>query len=174
MKRFTKVILLVGLAFGLQGCKDVARDLFGFEEAPDSEDLVALDIRVTDNDTVQEQTEWSIRADVDLSFGDQTPNYELEWQIVDAPAGFEMPLTVVPANSEGQTFLEFTTPDVDQDTQITLEMTVRYNNGDSDEVFTEQVDVLIEANEQVVISGAVVDQPIPFALVTVVIGDLVF
>ena len=174
MNRLTKVILITGLAIGLQGCKDLAKDLFGFEDSQNVDELVALTIEVTDSDTVQEQTDWSIRADVNLSFGDIQPEYQLNWQIIDAPSGFNMPLNVVSANNEGQTFVEFTTPDVDTDTEVTLRMTVSYNNGEDDEVITEDVDVFIEANEEVVISGAVVDEPIPNALVTVIIGDLVF
>lgn len=174
MNKVSKVLLCSLFVFSLQGCKDLARDLFGFEEQVDVDELVALDVRVTDSDVVQEQTDWSIRADINLSVGDLAPEYQMNWQIVDAPVGFSMGLNPIPANDEGQSFLEFTTPDVDVDTNITLQLTVNYNNGDSDEEIVKDVNVLIEANQEVVISGAVVDEPIPFALVTIKVGDLVF
>lgn len=174
MNKLSKSLLLVTLALGMQGCKDLAKDLFGFEDEVNVDELVALDVRVTSSDVVQEQTDWSIRADINLSVGDVAPEYQANWQIVDAPAGFNMPLEFVPANDEGQTFLNFRTPDVDEETEVTLQLTVDYNNGNDDEQIVKEVELKIEANQEVVISGAVVDEPIPFAKVTVVIGDLVF
>lgn len=171
MKFLNKILISALLLGSLQGCKEFTKDLFGFDDQVPVEDLVAYNVTVKDSDVVKEQTAWSIRADVKLNT-EKSAQYDASWGIIDAPSGFDMPLTFTPANDEGQTFLDFVTPNVDYDTYVTLQFTVSFNNGEELEVIKNDLELLIKANEQVVISGAVVDEPIPNATVVASIGHL--
>ena len=130
-------------------CSDTSQDVFGIDEQTPVEDLVALSIAVKASDDVPEQTEYSLRADVNLDVGNSVPDYELSWQLIEAPAGFSMPIIEQADTPEGQSIINFKTPDVDQDTHVALQISVKYNNGDEIENLTQRVDLNIIANTQV-------------------------
>jgi len=167
--------LLVASALSLTtSCSETSQEVFGIDEQTPVEDLVVLSVIVKESDEVEEQTEYSIRADVSLDVGDAFPEYDLSWQLVDIPTGFSMPLTTQTDAPDNQSIIHFVTPDVDQDTHVNLQLTVSYNNGDELKNLIKTVDLNILANSQIVITGAIVDEPIPNAKVSVQLGDLLF
>ena len=170
---FSKVAVLLNCVW-MVSCSDTSREVFGIEEQTPVENLVALGVTLKESDEIPEQTEYSIRADINLEVGNSTPEYSLSWQLLDTPFGFSMPLNEQTDAPEGQSIINFITPDVDQNTRVQLQITVSYNNGDELENIVKTVDLNIIANKQVVISGAVVDSPIPNAKVQVQLGELLF
>jgi len=170
---FPKMAVLLSSLY-LISCSDTSQKVFGIDEQTPVEDLVALSVVIKESDEVPEQTEYSIRADINLDVGGSTPEYNLSWQLLDTPFGFSMPLVEMQDAPDGQSVVSFVTPDVDQDTRVELQITVSYNNGDELENIVKSVDLNIIANKQVVISGAVVDEPIPNAKIQVQLGELLF
>ena len=170
---FSKVAVLLNCVW-MVSCSDTSQEVFGIEEQTPVENLVALGVTLKESDEIPEQTEYSIRADINLEVGNSTPEYSLSWQLLDTPVGFSMPLNEQTDAPEGQSIINFITPDVDQNTRVQLQITVSYNNGDELENIVKTVDLNIIANKQVVISGAVVDSPIPNAKIQVQLGELLF
>lgn len=182
MKAWSRSLLVLGICGLLTACLggDEKVDVGGPDRCvegvdPECTDLAtSVTIAAAASQEVAEQTEWSIRADVSAQDSDAnalTP--DVQWSIVDKPEGFEMALTGGEL-VDGSSIIEFTTPDVDEDTQIVLRVEGSLAATDTTQASSQSQDipVLITANGQVVISGAVVDDPIPNAIVTVTIGDM--
>ena len=127
--------------------------------------------------TVAEQTDYSIRADIVATneSGAGLP-VNVSWSIADAPDGFAMDINGGEVDADNKSIISFTTPNVEQDTEITVQLDVTVDATDTVEASSEsvQIPVLIEANQSVVISGAVVDDFIPFAEVTIKIGEQIY
>lgn len=175
--KFRKLLALFVLptALALSGCggsSDDDGEEGGGEETPDV--TYSVNIAAASSAEVQEQTSFSIRADVSGSASDSSDvSFTASWSITDAPAGFEMPLTVEDLDADNKSIIRFTTPDVDQDTNITISITAAIS-GQSDTQIEKDIVVTITANQEVVISGAVVDEPIPNAAVQIVIGETTY
>ena len=169
-----KHLLVVGfILLTLQGCKDTAKKIFGFDDQFPVKELVAYKVLLNNKDVIKEQTAWTIQADIKQTTANAA-ELQVFWGIIDAPVGFDMPLSFTQVSEQGQALLNFVTPDVDEDTQVTLQMSVSFDNGRELETISKEVDLLIQVNKQLIISGSVTDEPIPNALVTVVIGHLEF
>ncbi|MBU2881466.1 hypothetical protein KO525_09055 [Psychrosphaera sp. B3R10] len=124
---------------------------------------------------IQEQTAWSIRADVTATNGIEELPSQVRWEVVDAPSGFTMPLVWTDV-VDGSSIVDFTTPDISEDQQVTLRVYAEVV--ESDTIAAAQIfhDITLElyANGEIVISGAVVDDPIPNAIVTIRVGEETF
>ena len=169
--KFCKILALFALpaALTISGCGGSS------DENKDEPMPVTYQLSITAANTqeIQEQTEYSIRADISGSSSDSsTLAYQVSWSIKDAPSGFTMPLTGGELNSENQSIIQFTTPDVDLDTNITLSVTASI--GGTSETTSKDIAITILANQEIVISGAVVDDPIPNATVTITVGEREF
>lgn len=144
------------------------------DDGGDEQVTYQVNITAASAQEVQEQSPFSIRADITGSASDSSAvTFEVDWLITDAPAEFSMPLMINPLNTDNQSIIEFETPDVDQDTTVTLQVMANIS-GQSGTVITKDISLTITANQEVVISGAVVDEPIPNANVEITIGDVTY
>jgi len=132
-----------------------------------------LTITAAATQEIQEQTEWSIRADIASTNTEAATT--VSWALQNAPDAFTMPLSGG-ALADGKSTIEFSTPDVDEDTQVVLRISANSPQSASFEAATQTHDITltIKANQQVVISGAVVDDPIPNAFVNIKVGEQLY
>lgn len=124
---------------------------------------------------IAEQTEHSIKAKVSATNGVEPIMPNVSWELVDAPDGFDMALSWSELDGD-ETTVEFITPDIDENTQVTVRLVASVDESNSVHAMTQSHDILLDlsANGEITISGAVVDDPIPHALVTIKVGEQTF
>ena len=134
----------------------------------DIQQTSVIDIQTLSGLSVKEQSQRDIFPTIKVN-GDATIN----WQIVDKPDGFpNMPLSFDTTLSVSEGKVSFKSPNVDQDTELTLRLTVSVTEPETTK--TADIRIKILASKEIVISGAVVDKEIPFADVTIQVGEQTF
>lgn len=160
----------------LFGCLDKDNEVQVSETGTINRQVEAsLSITAAQSVEIQEQTAWSIRADVSASNGIEELPSEVRWEVVDAPSGFSMPLVWTDI-VDGSSIVDFTTPDINEDQQVTLRVYAEVVESETVEAAEAFHDITLDlyANGEIVISGAVVDDPIPNAIVTIRVGEQTF